>query len=180
MPAVDVWTIGHSTRALDEFLALLAEHDIAVLADVRRIPESRRHPHFGQAALAHTLKTSGLTYQHFLELGGRRRPRPDSPNSGWQHEAFRGYADHTATKAFRDGITRLLELATRQRVAIMCAEALWWQCHRRLIADYLTATGHRVTHILGPGKSELHRIAPPARIVNGELSYAAEPDLLDR
>jgi uncharacterized protein (DUF488 family) len=177
---MELWTIGHSTRSLDEFVELLSEHEIETVADVRRIPASRRYPHFGQSALADGLQAMHLGYQHFLELGGRRRPRPDSPNTGWRHEAFRGYADHMSTKAFLEGIARLLELASHQRVAVMCAEALWWQCHRRLVADYLTAAGHRVTHILGSGKSEVHRIAPPARLVNGELSYAAEPDLLDQ
>ncbi len=179
MSPPDIWTIGHSTRALDDFVALLAEHDVAVVADVRRIPASRRYPHFGQAALADALTARGLGYEHFLELGGRRRPRPDSPNTGWQHEAFRGYADHMSTKAFQDALARLVELASHHRVVVMCAEALWWQCHRRLIADELTARGHRVTHILGPGKSEPHRINPPARIVRGALSYAADPGLLD-
>jgi uncharacterized protein (DUF488 family) len=179
MAPIEVWTIGHSTRSLEAFLALLTEHDINVLADVRRIPASRRHPHFGQQALAEALVARGLRYEHFLELGGRRRPRPDSPNTGWRHEAFRGYADYMATKAFRGGVERLVQIAATERVAVMCAEALWWQCHRRLIADCLTVAGHHVTHILGAGKSETHRLTQPAHLVDGGLSYAADPDLLD-
>src|SRR5579872_6400714 len=174
-----IWTVGHSTRAIEEFLALLREEAIETVADVRRIPASRRHPQFGQRALAEALAAVGIGYEHFLELGGLRRPRPDSPNTGWRHEAFRGYADYMSTKAFRDGATRLEDLAASRRVAVLCAEALWWQCHRRLVADYLTAAGHRVVHILAPGKSEPHRLTAPAHLVDGALSYAGAPTLLD-
>jgi uncharacterized protein (DUF488 family) len=170
----DIWTIGHSTRSIDEFIALLIENRIEAVADIRRIPASRRYPHFGQQALAAALDTHGLGYEHFLVLGGRRRPRPDSPNTGWRHEAFRGYADYMATKAFQGGMARLLDFAATRRVTVMCAEVLWWQCHRRLVADFLTAAGHRVVHIMGPGKTEEHRLAPPAHLVDGEVSYRAE------
>ena len=179
MPPLELWTIGHSTRSLSDFIALLAENRVAAIADVRRIPASRRHPHFGQQALATALAGRDLDYEHFPALGGRRRPRPDSANTGWRHEAFRGYADYMATSAFQDGIGQLLERAAERRVAVMCAEALWWQCHRRLIADSLTAAGHVVTHIVSPGKTETHRLAPPAHLVGGRLSYAGDPDLLD-
>jgi len=177
--SVELWTIGHSTRTIEDFLALLTENSVDTIADVRRIPASRRYPQFGQTALAETLRAWNLGYEHFLELGGRRRPPPDSPNTGWRHEAFRGYADHMSTRAFRESMDRLLELAASRRVAVMCAEALWWQCHRRLISDYLTAAGHSITPILGPAKTELHRLGAPARIVDGRLSYAGEPDLLE-
>ena len=169
-----LWTIGHSTRSLEDFIALLAEHRVEAVADIRRIPASRRYPHFGQEALRAALQARGLGYEHLLELGGRRRPRPDSPNTGWRHEAFRGYADYMSTKAFQAGIDRLRHSAAQQPTAFMCAEVLWWQCHRRLVADYLTAAGHHVTHIMGPGKSETHRLTPPAHLVDGALSYQAE------
>jgi uncharacterized protein (DUF488 family) len=178
MPPLELWTIGHSTRSISDFIALLGENGVETIADVRRIPGSRRYPHFGQQALAAHLAEAGLGYAHILELGGRRRPRPDSPNTGWRHEAFRGYADHMSTKAFGDGIATLLRLAETKRVAVMCAEALWWQCHRRLIADYLTASDRRVVHIMGTGKADVHRLTAPAHLVEGKLSYAGDPDLL--
>ena len=167
-----LWTIGHSTRSLDEFLALLAPHGIEAIADVRRYPGSRRLPHFGQEALAASLAGARVRYALLPELGGRRRPRPDSPNTAWRDDAFRGYADYMATDEFRAGLARLLELAQGARTAYMCAEALWWQCHRRLISDDLKAAGHDVIHILGPGKTQAHPFTPPARIVDGRLTYA--------
>lgn len=173
-----LWTIGHSTRPIDEFLALLQEHGIGTLADVRRFPGSRRHPHFGQDALAASLNGAGVRYEHFPELGGRRKPRKDSPNAAWRHAAFRGYADYMMTAEFEDGIARLLTVAAGARTAVMCAEAVWWQCHRGLISDYLKAAGHDVIHIQGPNRSEQHPFTSAARIVNGSLTYALEPDLL--
>jgi len=170
---MQIWTIGHSTRPLEEFLALLAENRIASLADVRQFPGSRRYPHFNAERLSPALAAAGIEYVHFLELGGRRRPRPDSPNTAWRHEAFRGYADHMMTDAFRDGIARLLAAAAQKRTAIMCSEAVWWRCHRSLISDYLKAQGHEVIHILGPGKAEPHPFTSAARIVDGRLSYAS-------
>jgi uncharacterized protein (DUF488 family) len=178
-PPVRIWTIGHSTRTIDDFLALLTSNDICALADVRRYPGSRRLPHFGQDALAHSLDALGIVYQHFPELGGRRRPRVDSPNTAWRNEAFRGYADYMMTDEFRAGITRLLDLAGSTSTAVMCAEALWWQCHRGLIADDLKAAGLEVIHIMGPNKTEGHPFTSAARIVGGKLSYAAA-DLFDR
>ena len=176
-----IWTVGHSTRSFDEFLALLREADIEAVADVRRFPGSRRLPHFGKDALSSALEEAGIVYEHFPELGGRRRPRPDSPNTAWRNEAFRGYADYMMTDDFRHGVTRLLELAGRKRTAFMCAEALWWQCHRSLIADDLKAAGHDVLHIIGVGKIEPHPFTSAARIVNGALSYAStEGDLFTR
>lgn len=174
MRSPDVWAIGHSTRSIEDFIALLAENGVEAIADIRRLPASRRYPHFGQHALGAALAARGLGYEHILELGGRRRPRPDSPNTGWRHEAFRGYADYMSTKAFQIGMDRLRQLAAQRPTAFMCAEALWWQCHRRLVADYLTAGGHDVTHIMGPGKRETHRLTPPAHLVDGELSYRAD------
>src|SRR3954471_4291747 len=130
-----VWTIGHSTRPVEEFLALLRENGIEVLADVRRYPGSRRHPQFGEAQMAASLRDAGVNYEHMPELGGRRPALRDSPNTAWRNTAFRGYADHMETSEFADGTNRLMNLATSKRLTIMCAEALWWQCHRGLIAD---------------------------------------------
>ena len=176
-----IWTIGHSTRTLDEFLALLRSADIAALADVRRFPGSRRLPHFGRDGLRESLAEAGILYTHFPELGGRRQARPDSPNTAWRNEAFRGYADYMMTDEFRAGVARLLALARQQPTAFMCAEALWWQCHRGLIADDLKAAGHDVRHVIGPGKIEPHPYTSAARIVNGALSYASsEGDLFAR
>src|SRR6266496_4571212 len=151
---VTLWTIGHSTRRIEEFLALLGNYQIGALADVRQFPGSRRHPQFGQQSLANSLAEAGIEYFHFLELGGRRRPQRNSPNTAWRNEAFRGYADYMMTDEFVAGIERLLKLAREKRTAIMCAELLWWRCHRSLISDYLKAKGHHVIHILGPEKSE--------------------------
>lgn len=173
-----LWTIGHSTRPIDGFIALLTENDIAAVADVRRFPGSRRHPQFGREALGASLQDVRVGYEHFPELGGRRPARSDSPNGAWRNDAFRGYADYMMTTEFREGIARLLLLAGRGRTAVMCAEALWWQCHRGLIADHLKAAGHEVVHIMGPGKTEAHPFTSAARMVDGALSYAPEPDLL--
>jgi uncharacterized protein (DUF488 family) len=175
---LQIWTIGHSTRSIDDFLALLTTNGIRALADVRRFPGSRRLPHFGEEALAQSLTGVDIAYEHFPELGGRRRARPDSPNTAWRHPAFRGYADYMMTSEFRAGVARLLDLAQSTPTVFMCAEALWWQCHRGLIADDLKVAGHEVIHIMAPNKTELHPFTSAARIVDGRLSYAAA-DLLD-
>src|SRR5215472_5843455 len=151
---VQIWTIGHSNRTLDQFIELLTTHQIQLLADVRRFPGSRRLPHFNKENLSESLPRIGIEYVHFPELGGRRKVRPDSPNTVWRNEAFRGYADFMMTDEFRAGIDRLLRHAAEKRTAIMCSEALWWQCHRSMISDYLKATGHEVIHILAVNKIE--------------------------
>lgn len=168
-----LYTIGHSTRSIEEFIALLKAAQVELLADVRRFPGSRRHPQFGQAAVAQSLAKAGIEYRHFPDLGGRRSARKDSPNTAWRNAAFRGYADYMMSEAFHDAVDRLIELASHKCTAIMCAEALWWQCHRGLIADYLKAAGHKVIHLVGAGKTEEHPYTSAARIVNGQLSYAA-------
>lgn len=168
-----VWTIGHSTRPLDEFVAALHAHEIELVADVRRFPGSRRLPHYAGDALGPALEGRGITYCWLPALGGRRRPDAGSPNVGWRHPAFRAYADHVATEEFDEGLFELLMLAQGIRTAVMCAEVLWWRCHRRLIADVLLSLGAPVVHILGAGKSEPHRLASPARIVDGRLTYAS-------
>src|SRR5262249_25646640 len=132
-----VWTIGHSTRTLESFSGLLVENEIEAVADVRRYPGSRRWPHFARESLAGALEERGLVYLWLPELGGRRAPRADSTNTAWRSTAFRGYADYMATEAFAGGLERLVNLACGLRTAVMCAEAVWWRCHRGLIADVL-------------------------------------------
>jgi uncharacterized protein (DUF488 family) len=173
---VQLWTIGHSNRTLDQFTELLTGHQIQLLADVRRFPGSRRLPHFNQENLAQSLPRIGIEYIHFPELGGRRKVRPGSPNTVWRNEAFRGYADFMMTPEFRAGIERLLRHAAEKRTAFMCSEALWWQCHRSMISDYLKAAGHEVIHILGANKTEPHPFTSAARIVDGKLSYCPESE----
>jgi uncharacterized protein (DUF488 family) len=169
-----IWTIGHSTRTLDEFLDLLTVHRIEALADVRRFPASRRHPHFNRDALRTSLRGMGVEYAPIAELGGRRPPLPNSHNTLWRNESFRGYADYMETEGFRAGIERLLELARRKRTAVMCAEAVWWKCHRSLIADYLKTAGVYVRHIVDKTDSELHPYTSAARFEDGKLSYSPE------
>jgi uncharacterized protein (DUF488 family) len=177
---VQIRTIGHSNRTLEQFTELLTSHQIELLADVRRFPGSRRLPHFNQENLCESLPRIGIEYLHFPELGGRRKVHPDSPNTVWRNEAFRGYADFMMTPEFRAGIERLLKHADEKRTAYMCSEALWWLCHRSMISDYLKATGHEVIHILSATKTEVHPFTSAARIVDGKLSYSpdAEPQFL--
>ena len=170
-----IWTIGHSTRAIDEFISLLEENEIKLLADVRAWPGSMRYPQFNKDALAESLNAHGIGYQHFPELGGKRKSKPDSRNTAWRNASFRGYADYMETEQFQKGMERLLDVAVKAgAIAIMCAEAVWWRCHRSLIADYLKARGVEVLHIIGANKVELHPYTSAARIVNGELTYAAD------
>jgi uncharacterized protein (DUF488 family) len=175
---MQIWTIGHSTRSEEELLALLRENKIKVLADVRQFPGSRRYPQFNAENLQASLARENIEYHHFLELGGRRKALEDSPNTAWRHPAFRGYADYMMTKNFQDGVARLVMLAREKRTAMMCAEAVWWKCHRGLISDFLKAEGWEVIHIMGAGKTEIHPFTSAARIIKGKLSYsAAESEL---
>jgi len=167
----NLWTIGHSTRPIEELIEALISFKIKVLVDVRSFPGSRRYPQFNREQLKVVLAEAGIEYLHFPELGGRRTARPDSLNMAWRNKMFRGYADYMETLEFRIGIARLLKVSEAGRTAIMCAEAVWWRCHRSLIADYLKANGAEVTHIMAAGKSEPHPFTSAARIVNGELSY---------
>ena len=170
-----IWTIGHSTRSIDEFISLLTQSEIKLLVDVRAFPGSKRYPQFNKDALAESLTANGIRYEHFPELGGRRKSKPDSRNTAWRNASFRGYADYMEAEQFQKGIERLLDIAAEAGpAAIMCAEALWWRCHRSLIADYLKAHGVEVLHILGANKIDPHPYTPAARIVNGELSYAGD------
>jgi uncharacterized protein (DUF488 family) len=167
-----IWTVGHSNHSAEDFRAILAAHDIEHVADVRRFPNSRRLPQFESTQLAHDLATINVSYQWIEQLGGRRRPDPHSINDGWRHPSFRGYADHLASEEFSDGLTALLMVADGLRTAVMCAEVLWWRCHRRLIADVLVFLGIRVIHIRDRAITEEHRLGPPARVVRGALTYA--------
>ncbi len=166
-----IWTIGHSTRTIEEFIGLLREHQIEILVDVRHFPGSRRFPHFNKPQLAHTLGTVGINYEHLVELGGRRPVQRDSHNLLWRNASFRGYADYMETQPFRDGIERLLKFARTGRTAIMCSEALWWRCHRSMISDDLKANGVRVLHIMSLQKTQEHPYTSAARLVDGQLSY---------
>jgi uncharacterized protein (DUF488 family) len=169
-----IWTIGHSTRKIDIFTSLLKENGIKLIADVRMFPGSKRYPQFNKEALANSLSEHGIRYEHFPELGGRRKPRADSHNTAWRNEAFRGYADYMETEEFRKGAARFVDLAQEAGPgAIMCAEAVWWRCHRALISDFLKARGIEVTHIVDLAKTEPHPFTSAARILNGELSYTA-------
>ena len=169
--ALSVWTVGHSTRSAEEFKEILLAHEIEVLVDVRSFPGSRRYPHFNKPELSRQLDSVGLLYLHLPALGGRRRPSPDSKNTAWKNSSFRAYADHMESEEFQKGIDALLELAQPKRTAVMCAEALWWRCHRSLIADFLKAKGVSVIHILDARKTESHPYTSAARIVAGRLSY---------
>jgi len=165
-----IWTVGHSTRPLDDFLATLAPYGIELVADVRRFPGSRAHPQFAQAALEAGLEAAGIEYLALPALGGRRRARSDAA-SAWRNKAFQGYAEHLESEEFAAGLFALTMAAGGLRTAVMCAEILWWRCHRRLIADVLVAQGAEVVHIMEAAASRPHRLLPPARLVRGVLTY---------
>jgi uncharacterized protein (DUF488 family) len=167
-----IWTIGHSTRTLEEFLGLLSKYRIEAIADVRRFPGSRRYPHFASDALAETLPAHGIAYQWLPQLGGRRKVQPGSPNTAWRNASFQGYADYIASAEFAAGLDELLTLAAHTRTALMCAEAVWWRCHRSIIADVLKLRGIEVIHIVDATHTTVHPYTSPARIVDGRLSYA--------
>lgn len=166
-----VYTIGHSTLPAERFLDRLAAHGIRRLADVRTVPRSRRHPQFEKARLADLLASRGILYRHFPELGGLRRARRDSVNTAWQTPGFRGYADHMQTPAFEVGLAALLDYAAPEPTAIMCAEAVWWRCHRALLADALVARGVEVRHILSERDVRAHRLSDFARVESGRVTY---------
>jgi uncharacterized protein (DUF488 family) len=166
-----VWTAGHSTRSTDELVDVLRGYDIELLVDVRRFPGSRRLPQFNRPTLESTLASHHIYYCWLESLGGRRRASATSVNVAWRNNSFRAYADYIATEEFASGLFELLMLARGLRTAIMCAEVLWWRCHRRIIADVLTSLGATVVHIRDASESEIHRLAAPARVVGGELVY---------
>jgi uncharacterized protein (DUF488 family) len=176
-----IFTLGHSTRTSEELLDLPSENGVTLLVDVRRFPASRRHPQFGKEALAASLATRAISYLHEPDLGGRRATKADSPNTAWRVDAFRGYADHMATPAFQAALARLIDAGASRPTAILCAEAVPWRCHRRLIADALVARGIEVRHILGKGRVDRHELHPDARVLPaGGLVYPAPADAQGR
>jgi uncharacterized protein (DUF488 family) len=166
-----IWTIGHSTHTLGEFIDMLKSFQIELIADIRSFPGSRRYPHFNKEALEVSLPENNMKYIHIRGLGGRRKARPDSINTGWRHAAFRGYADYIETDAFKNAIKELEYIAYKERTAYMCSEAVWWRCHRSLVSDYLKVNGWTVMHIMGIGKGEEHPYTSPARIVGDHIFY---------
>ena len=175
VPAGTLFTIGHSTRPIDEFVALLAAHGIERLVDVRRFPGSRRHPQFGQDALAAALESAGIGYTHEVELGGRREAAAaDSPNRAWRNASFRAYADHPSSPEFQAALRRVLTAATERPTTVMCAEAVPWRCHRSLIADALLVHGLRVEEIVNASRRQAHTLTPFAKVDGLMITYPPE------
>ena len=166
-----VWTIGHSTRTLEQFIDVLRHHQIEAIADVRRFPGSRRLPQFGENALREGLAAHGVHYCWIEELGGRRRPVKDSTNLAWRNSSFQGYADHLQSAEFQRGLQCLLQMAANERTAMMCAEVLWWRCHRSMVADVLKLKGLEVLHIQDENRVIRHPFTSPARQIGGLLTY---------
>lgn len=166
-----VWTIGHSTRSIEEFLGLLSQYQIGTVADIRRLPGSRKYPQYDQDVLAATLMQHGIAYQWLPLLGGRRHAAADSPNTAWRNASFRGYADYMSTAPFAQGLEQLIKLASQSRTALMCAEAVWWRCHRSMVSDALCVRGIHVVHIMDGKQGVTHPMTSPARVEHGQLSY---------
>lgn len=169
-----IWTIGHSTRSIVEFLDLLNEFEIAAVVDIRSLPGSNKFPHFNKDRLEQSLKEKGIDYVHLKRLGGRRKAKPDSGNKVWRNKSFRGYADYMETDEFKTGLSTLKRLARNDRTAYMCSEAVWWRCHRAMISDILKAEGWEVMHIMGKAKTTEHPYTQPAKIIDNELTYAPD------
>jgi uncharacterized protein (DUF488 family) len=169
-----VVTVGHSTRTLETFISLLQTYEVKQVVDVRTVPRSRHNPQFNRETLPDDLNAAGIGYLQMPGLGGLRRPRPDSTNTGWRNASFRGFADYMETPEFENHLGKLIELAQRKRVALMCAEALPWRCHRSLIADALEVRGMRVAHILSSTDLQPHRVWPFARVAGTRLFYPPE------
>jgi uncharacterized protein (DUF488 family) len=171
---VQVWSVGHSVHTFDAFMRLLTMHGITGLVDIRAVPKSRRHPHFSADALARSLPGNGVMYAKLPRLGGWRHAVTDSPNGGWRNPSFRGFADYAMTNDFDEGLVELRRLAGTHATAMMCSEALWWRCHRRLIADRLVLAGDTVCHISSDGRVSQHRLTEFAAVgANGRLTYPA-------
>jgi uncharacterized protein (DUF488 family) len=171
MEEKNIWTIGHSTRSLEEFVQLLEPFKITQVVDIRNYPGSKRYPHFNKEALELTLPQKGIGYLHLKDLGGRRTPKPGSANTAWRNSAFRGYADYMETDNFKNAIEQLENIATQKHTAYMCSEAVWWSCHRSLVSDYLKIRGWNVWHIMAINKATEHPFTKPAKIVDGLLTY---------
>jgi uncharacterized protein (DUF488 family) len=166
-----IWTIGHSTRPIEELIEILKSFRIESVADVRSYPGSRRYPQFNIENLSVSLQEEGIEYIHMKGLGGRRKPDKNSKNMGWKNDAFKGFADYMETSEFKDAVRKLMELALLKKTSIMCAEALWWRCHRSLISDYLKLNGWNVFHLISQNKTEEHTYTKPAKIKQGNLFY---------
>jgi uncharacterized protein (DUF488 family) len=173
VPPLVVFTIGHSTRTIEDFIRLLKAHRVQRVLDVRTIPRSRHNPQFDRGHLSPALHRARIHYRHMPGLGGLRRPRPDSTNVGWQNASFRGYADYMQTSMFRENLARCIELARRERVVLMCAEALPWRCHRSLIADALLVRGIEVSEITSRVRTRPHLLTPWARVTRTQVTYPA-------
>ena len=170
---ITIWTIGHSNQSLENFIQLLTQNNIELLADVRRFPGSSKYPQFNKETLIIGLQAAGIKYIHFEALGGRRKPEKNSRNTAWRNEAFKGYADYMGKDEFKNAFTDLLKTGEEERTALMCSEVLWWRCHRSLIADLLKSMGHKVLHIL-PGKLQEHPYTSAAKIIDGKLNYQSD------
>ena len=170
-----VLTMGHSTRTLEVFLQLLNLHTVRKIVDVRTVPRSRHNPQFNQETLPGNLRAAGIGYLHMPGLGGLRHPRPNSPNTGWRNSSFRGFADYMQTQEFNDNLQKMLQLASQEQIALMCAEAVPWRCHRSLIADALMVRGISVGHILSQTRFQPHFLTPWARVHGTQLTYPPPP-----
>lgn len=170
-----IFTLGHSNRPIEEFLALLEINQVDVVADVRAFPGSRHNPQYKAENLKKYLRQVGISYRHFKNLGGRRMPVENSPNTGWINKSFQGYADYMRTPAFEEALQRLIKLALKKRIAIVCAEAVPWRCHRNLISDALTVRKYRVEHILSPTRNQAHKITSWAKVRGATITYRTSP-----
>ena len=169
-----IYSIGHSTRSLDEFLNMLRSFDIKILTDIRSLPGSRRFPQYNMENLKTSLEEIGVQYIHLADLGGRRKVKKDSKNNRWNNDSIKGYADYMETEEFENAVVKLEHSALEQPTAYMCAEAVWWRCHRSMVSDYLKAKGWAVLHIMATGKVQEHKYTSPARIVDGNVFYYNE------
>ncbi|MDR2234993.1 MAG: DUF488 domain-containing protein [Chryseobacterium sp.] len=169
-----IYTIGHSTRSIEDFVSLLKEFNIELLVDIRRFPGSRRYPWFSKENLEKELPENGISYLHMEALGGRRKVQPGSQNDRWRNDSFRGYADYMETDEFKQAVGKLEDIASGKTTVYMCSEAVWWSCHRSMVSDYLKAEGWKVLHIMNHGKTEEHPYTSAARIVDGHVCYSDE------
>lgn len=174
IPDKKIWTLGHSTRSIKEFVEILNSFGIEILVDVRRYPGSKKFPHFNKEKMENTIPEKGIEYIHLENLGGRRKVQKESKNNAWRLKSFQGYADYMETEEFKMAAGKLQKLASEKRVAYMCSEAVWWSCHRSLISDYLKIRNWEVMHIMGENKKMEHPYTKPAQIIDGELSYQKE------
>ncbi len=166
-----IYTIGHSTHTITHFIELLNSVGIKMLVDIRSLPGSNKFPQFNQDNLIASLKENGIDYKYLTDFGGRRKVKKDSKNTRWRNDSFRGYADYMETNSFKNAIAELEKIALQQPTAFMCAEAVWWRCHRSMVSDFLKAKGWTVLHIMNTHKTEEHPYTSPARIVDGVVCY---------